>query len=200
MKRKTKVVLITSILIAIILGIMVVAIVINNNPEVNWDKILNKANEKPEKYLHDEQQESEYIGIGTDGKSVNMDLWDVYEQDDGYSLDGYLGEIDDGKILGTVPQYIYCHEKSKFEPVIILDSTFEENEELEEAPEIPNTVKELRYTFAECTNLRKTPLIPEGVILMEDTFEDCTSLTEITNIPSGIITMEYTFARLHISS
>ena len=47
----------------------------NVSETVNWNKILEKANENPESMKHPEQVSSEYIGIGTDGEPVNMDLW-----------------------------------------------------------------------------------------------------------------------------
>lgn len=43
--------------------------------EPNWEEILADANSNPNKYEHPDQKSSEEIGIGTDGKPVNMDLW-----------------------------------------------------------------------------------------------------------------------------
>ena len=50
----------------------------NVSETINWNKILEKANENPESMKHPEQVSSEYIGIGTDGEPVNMDLWRAY--------------------------------------------------------------------------------------------------------------------------
>ena len=51
---------------------------------VDFEKILEEANKEPEKYKHEEQTTSEYIGIGTDGRPVNMDLWKcTYGSEDG---------------------------------------------------------------------------------------------------------------------
>ena len=50
----------------------------NVSETINWNKILEKANENPESMKHPEQVSSEYIGIGTDGEPVNMDLWRPY--------------------------------------------------------------------------------------------------------------------------
>ena len=51
----------------------------NVSETINWNKILEKANENPESMKHPEQVSSEYIGIGTDGEPVNMDLWRPYK-------------------------------------------------------------------------------------------------------------------------
>ncbi len=68
-----------------------------------------------------EERNAGVIGIGTDGKTVNMDLWEYTLNNGTYALNdiddikaedantenkGYLGKIIDGKIEGTVPMYI----------------------------------------------------------------------------------------------
>ena len=78
-----------------------------------------------------EERNKEVIGIGTDGKPVNMDLWKYSLLDNGnYGLNskenlqtdasagikaGYLGDFtDDGKIMGKIPQYISNDNGKKF--------------------------------------------------------------------------------------
>ena len=61
--------------------------------EVNWNKILEDANSNPDKYKHPEQSDTNGdIGIGTDGKPVNMDLW-TYRIADGNRKEIILNSI-----------------------------------------------------------------------------------------------------------
>ena len=55
----------------------------NASKTINWNKILEEANENPESMKHPEQVVSDYIGIGTDGEPVNMDLWRPSLRSDG---------------------------------------------------------------------------------------------------------------------
>ena len=116
---------------------------------VNWDKILEDANKNPESMKHKEQVKSSFIGIGTDGKPVNMDLWRTSKKGDGtwgifscesaYAWeDAYDGGIDDdGKIVGKIPQYIYSKEEERFVEVTDLSRAFYRCTRLTTAPEIP---------------------------------------------------------------
>ena len=156
---------------------------------VNWDKILEDANKNPESMKHKEQVKSSFIGIGTDGKSVNMDLWRPSKQEDGtwgifscessyaheYAYDG--GIDDDGKIVGKIPQYIYNGEEGKFTEVTNLSYAFVRCTGLRIAPEIPSSVKYMEGTFHMCTNLTTAPKISSNVTCMFATFSGCTNLT-----------------------
>lgn len=104
----------------------------------------------------------------------------------------YLGKIVDGKIEGTVPQYI--GKNGKFYPVVSMLSTFGGISDLRIAPEIPDTVTTLTLTFANCNSLEKTPEIPNGVVDMAGTFLLCSSLKETPNIPDSVKNMNGTFA------
>ena len=158
---------------------------------VDWDAILADANANPNKYKHPDQTESEDIGIGTDGKPVNMDYWNWFKdptltnnmvalatQDGSGKIAGYIGGYTtDGQILGKVPQYIKPSSGTEFLPVEMMDSTFFRCSELKIAPEIPTTVKEMDDTFRLCTNLTTASTIPNGVESLISTYSACNSLT-----------------------
>ena len=177
---------------------------------VDFEKILEEANKEPEKYKHKEQTTSEYIGIGTDGRPVNMDLWKcIYGSEDetpftqagkeyGYNLlnmegggsKAYLGEEFENIVM---PQYIKGPEDEEFLPVTQLLGTFFECEKLEKAPKIPSTVNMMYSTFFGCSNLREVTNIPDGVANMLNCFAECTSLEVAPNIPDGVTNMSSCF-------
>ena len=148
------------------------------------------------------------IGIGTDGKVVNLDLWNYELKDDGISLcasgeasslsPSYRGEIVDGKIQGTVPQVIYIADKKKVYDVISLYATFSNGDvngnhfEIKYPPVIPSKVKEMDRTF-EGSLLVTAPVIPNGVTNLRETFNGCTNLKNAPVIPSSVMNMEGTF-------
>ena len=177
---------------------------------VDFEKILEEANKEPEKYKHEEQTTSEYIGIGTDGRPVNMDLWKcTYGSEDGtpvtqagkeygYNLlnmegggsKAYLGEEFENIVM---PQYIKGPEDEEFLPVTQLAGTFYECEKLEKAPKIPNTVNMMISTFLGCSNLREVTNIPDSVTNMSSCFYGCTSLEVVPNIPDSVTNMSICF-------
>ena len=172
----------------------------------NMDKILEDANKNPESMKHKEQVKSSFIGIGTDGKPVNMDLWRPSKKGDGtwgifscesayayeYAYDG--GIDDDGKIVGKIPQYIYNGEEGKFTEVTDLSNTFYRCTGLTTAPEIPSSVIYMTATFAECKRLTTAPEIPNSVTDMDWTFSRCTGLTTAPEIPNSVTSMHSTFS------
>ena len=168
--------------------------------EIDWDKILEEATEK-----HPEQTESNDIGIGTDGQLVDLDLWYYEPTDDGNGYDlpsrnygssnvsAYMGDItSEGKIEGTVPQYIK-EEGGEFLPVTQMTGAFSECRNLVVAPEIPDTVTSMIRTFSMCYELEKAPEIPKLVTDMTSTFSSCSRLTEAPIIPDKVTNMSYTF-------
>ena len=174
---------------------------------VNWDKILEDANKNPESMKHEDQVKSSLIGIGTDGKPVNMDLWNptYYEYNKTWKLTGndncyhtidvYVGDItEDGKIIGKIPQYIWNSETNEFKPVTSMTVTFFGYENLIESPEIPSTVNEMNGTFYGCTKLKVAPEIPSSVIDMYRTFLGCTGLTTAPKIPNSVTSIYDTFS------
>lgn len=160
-------------------------------------------------YKHPEQDSSNNdIGIGTDGKPVNLNLW-AYEiingneihlgKQNGQSINpGYKNEnIVNGKIMGTVPQYIYINGEGEPYAVTSMRSAFLNCSSLVEAPELPNTVTNMINTFSNCTSLIKAPVIPSSVTDLSTAFQNCTSLKIAPTIPSNVKDLESTFLRVH---
>ena len=174
---------------------------------VDWESA--KANAK----APDEQKEERnngVIGIGTNGKAVNMDLWEYTKLDDGtYGLNtetnlnteasagvtsGYKGDFsEDGKISGTIPQYISSDNGSTFQAVTDLKWLFYNCADLKVMPKIPETVKSMRYTFRACTNFSVVSDIPNGVVDISRCFYECTSIEDSPNLPDTVIDMSSTF-------
>lgn len=155
----------------------------------------------------DDERNNGVIGIGKDGQTVDMDLWEYTPLDDGtYGLNdenvfiedyvassGYSNDnLVDGKIQGAIPQYIKASDNSEFIPVTNINYLFY-NTSLSEAPTIPCTVTSMRGTFNACENLTSMPVIPNGVTNMYGTFSGCSNLIETTNIPNSVIAMYGTF-------
>jgi len=176
---------------------------------IDWEDLLEDVAANPEKYRHPEQDaENETIGIGTDGKPVNMDLWvwmDVsgFLVETGYNLGiiegsqggtaGYdFNELEDGAIKGTVPAYI-MEKNSELKPVTGMDYTFVGCTGLAKAPIIPDTVVSMTATFAGCTSIEVAPVIPQGMLYLGETFANCTSLEVAPKIPNKVSWMRYTF-------
>lgn len=183
---------------------------------VDWDKAIADAKK------HSEQDAlNPDIGIGTDGKPVNLDNWYYYEEDGEITLGkmpyeqsgvyggntteiGYIGNIVNGKIEGTIPQYIIIDGTAY--PIVNLDATFKGYSDLEVAPEIPSTVKQMHGTFYGCTSLQKTPEFPAKLESLGDygsvsvahftgAFYGCTNLQTVSKLPATLITMDYAFAQ-----
>ena len=173
--------------------------------DVDWEKVLEEANANPEKWRHPDQSSTNGdIGIGTDGKPVDLDLW-VYIIRDGYIVLGNYtgctnmtpgydnGNIQEGKIIGKVPQYIRGDGNDEFYPVTNMQGTFAYCSNLVIAPVIPTTVKSMNQTFTYCTGLTKVPEIPSSVTDLHRAFYYCTNLTTAANIPSSVTRMDGTF-------
>ena len=158
---------------------------INGKEYINWNEILADATANPNKYKHPDQSSTNGdIGIGTDGKPVNLDLW-IYgtrvsnEQEINLSghesssnYPGYKNSniTETGEIIGKVPQYIKLADNTEFFPVASMGETFWGCTNLIIAPEIPTTVVNMFNTFGECTGLRIAPEIPTSVTNMTSTF------------------------------
>ena len=163
----------------------------NNYLPIDWDAILEDVAANPEKYKHPEQDvENEAIGIGTDGKPVNLDLW-IYEESyggDGYHLGIFMGtltgkpgydfnKLEKGAIKGTVPAYIMEKDRELI-PVVDMYETFVGCTELTVAPVIPDTVTHLTFAFRYCTRLTTGPKsIPSTVTDIYGLFDGCSKLT-----------------------
>lgn len=111
---------------------------IYENDGIDMDKLKEDLETNPEKYKHPDQSSTNGDrAVGTDGNPVNMDLWDGWTiEEDGAHLDYlYIGSSQyplysndnigtDGKIQGTVPQYIYSEEDNKVYTVVSMNYTF----------------------------------------------------------------------------
>ena len=173
----------------------------------DWESA--KANAK----APDEQKEERnngVIGIGTNGKAVNMDLWEYTKLDDGtYGLNtetnlnteasagvtsGYKGDFsEEGKISGTIPQYISSDNGSTFQAVTDLKWLFYNCADLKVMPKLPETAKSMRFTFRDCTNLSVVSDIPDGVTDISRCFLNCSSIVNAPNLPDTIIDMSVAF-------
>ena len=177
---------------------------------IDWNKSMEEA-VAPESQT---EKSKNIIGIGTDGRPVNMDLWDFsyYESANGYGLNdeeslnttssasatmGYRGNLEDftedGQILGTVPQYISEDGGKSYIPVTSMKWTFYNCENLIIMPKIPSTVTELPYTFRKCTKLSDIQNLPRSLKTLRATFYDCASLLEAPNIPNRVEDIQNAF-------
>ena len=171
---------------------------ISNYAGIDWEIV--KANAKaPEEQK--EERNNNVIAIWTNGKTVNMDLWEfTYDQKtQGYALNssdvinnkenggdnenniktaGYKGEIsDDGSIIGKIPIYIKNGD-AEWTPVTSLYRTFQ-NIDIIKTPQIPNTVTNINCAFEGCNKLKVISEIPDSVKTMRWAFDDCTGLESI---------------------
>ena len=186
---------------------------ISNYVGVDWEYAKSSA-KAPEEQK--EKRNNNVIGLGTDGKPVNMDLWEyTLLEDNTYGLNsnevfnnkeiggtneenisrmGYKGGFSNGKIIGKVPQYISTDNGKSYKAVTNMYITFINCNDLEEAPEIPETVNNLMGTFVGNGNLLKIGKIPDYVVNMTSTFYECKKLLYIENLPNkGLTSMPYTF-------
>ena len=176
----------------------------SNYVGIDWENV--KANAK----APDEQKEERnngVIGIGTDGKTVNMDLWEYKKIENGYALScegsldasnkvaGYKGKIENGKIETCIPMYIKDTQNGdqNFTEVVSLRDTFFGVEDMKYPPIIPYTVDSLFETFQGCVSLEKMPIIPQNVTDMTSTFYNCQSLKELSDISDNVLKLDYCF-------
>ena len=162
-----------------------------------------------------EERNTGVIGIGTDGKTVNMDLWEYTLNNGTYTLNdiddikaedantenkGYLGKIINGKIEGTVPMYIKGKNDKNFIPVTNLKDTFinlqNDFDELVTTPVIPSTVTEMQSTFSRCGKLKNITNLPPKLEIFKWTFYECTSFENFNMfIPNTVTNMGGTFQK-----
>ena len=184
---------------------------INEYAGIDWDTVLVNAQKHPA------QKTSTAIGVGTDGRAVNMDLWEFEydEQTSGYALNdgevlnnteyggtnetrirnkGYNGNFSEesGEIIGTVPAYI--NEGGSWKPVTSMYNTFYNCTDLQKAPEIPSTVVCMWSTYQGCTKLTEGK-VGSQVINLWNCFMDCTSLTTSPILPNTVENMMQMFYR-----
>ena len=177
----------------------------NGENKVNLAEILEDFTKNPDKYIAEGQSPTNGDrAIGTDGKAVNMDLWNTTIIDESnkkiglYTANGssyspaYENDnIKDGKIQGTIPQYIKVDGKEGVYTVTEMNYAFADCTNLATAPEIPSSVTNMNYTFRGCTSLKTASEIPSSVTDLQGTFYNCTSLTGLVKIKSDSIDMAY---------
>lgn len=108
---------------------------------------------------------------------------------------GYKGSIQNGRIIGEVPQYIKPSNSNEFIEVTKMIATFLNNEELEEAPEIPDSVSMLIGTYIGCTNLIKVGKLPQNAVSLTDIFYNNQKLIVAPEIPESVINMGSSFCK-----
>ena len=181
--------------------------------EIDWKNSF--ANE--EAPAEQTETSKDIIGIGTNGKAVNMDLWEYCydEVTNGYLLNdeevsqnkeynpngtntekimnnGYKGKItEEGKIEGFVPQYISEDKGENFKPVTSLYRTFQDLTDLRVQPNLPLTTLYMRSTFETCTNLANISL-PSKVIDIVWCYGS-TGITRVDNIPESVRKLDGVF-------
>ncbi len=173
---------------------------ISNYAGIDWE--FSKMNAKaPEEQK--EERNNGVIGIGTDGKPVNMDLWEYTKMDNGtYGLNtlngldssgesgrntGYKGDFtDEGKIQGKIPVYISIDNGKKWNKVTSLVHTFYNCSDLKIAPKIPEYITDMSVTFYKCNNLIEAPDIPLSVTKLSYTFAMCTNLENMPQIGNNV--------------
>lgn len=174
---------------------------VNGENKVDLAEILEDFTKNPDKYTAEGQSPTNGDrAIGTDGKAVNMDLWSYEANDEikkislGQIISSYANpsysnkDIIDGKIQGSIPQYIKIDGKDGIYTVTKLTGTFYNCKDLKIAPEIPNTVVDMSQAFDGCESLTTAPEIPSSLTRMFGTFRSCTSLTGVVKINSKNIT------------
>ncbi len=172
---------------------------------VDWEKAMKEA-VAPNEQIEERNQGA--IGIGTDGKPVNMDLWEYTLLEEGtYALNdeevihnanienkGYLGGFNSqGEIEGKVPAYIKTKSDNHFKPVTDMNNTFRECTDMINAPEIPKTVTSMYTTFNSCTHLKKASILPNSLLNMYGLFYSCYELKEPPIIPQTVTNMSQAF-------
>ena len=151
--------------------------------EINWNETMEKAVAPASQ---DEERNNNVIGIGTDGKPVDMDLWEytvlsdnTIGLNDENSLNdinknkGYLGDFENGSIVGAIPQYVSVDNGNTYLPVTTM-------------PTLPATVKDITNCFIRCPDLTNISSIPTSVEKSVSTFKGCSSLTQAPEIPISI--------------
>ena len=182
---------------------------------INWNETMANA---VAPVSQDEPRNENVIGIGTDGKPVDMDLWewDFDEVTNGYALNsaevlqnteynpsgtnispiyraGYLGNIVDGKLETAIPVYISTDNGKTYKEVTSLYRTFNNIDNLIECPNIPYTVVSMKNAFENCTELTDAKI---GGSVEDIAWAFATTkINEVPNLPKNINNMYGTFVR-----
>lgn len=178
----------------------------NDTSLVDWDSLFSDAKANPEEYKHPDQQNTDRIAFDTNGKLVNLDLWNIAEYNGDYIIQGseewvpgggmapshvvspgYKGTInEDGRIQGEMPMYVQSDDKSRFIPIVSMEYTFIGIDNLKYCPTIPSSVTSIgTSSFYGCTKLENI-IIPSTVnTIGMSAFWNCSSLENLV-IPNSI--------------
>ncbi len=187
---------------------------ISNYVGIDWNAAKLSAKAPKEQK---EERNNDVIGIGTDGKPVNMDYWEYCFDTvtNGYGLNsqevfqnteynnngtntstlrekGYRGSATDTEINGKIPQYISVDNGSTYYPVTSLYRTFLGMSNLSKYPKIPETIKNMFSAFEGCQNI-KNAYIPNNVESISWTFNN-TGLTELPSLSENIKSISGAFS------
>ena len=174
---------------------------------IDWNEAMTNAIAPASQ---DEARNDGVIAIGTDGKPVNMDLWEytlinngtefILNDSESATDKGYKGsytengEISENQIdVITIPQYISLDNGESFKPVTSLSCLFRECTDLRIAPAIPATVKNIKNMFHTCSNLENAINIPSNVTNIQGIFYNCTSLAQAPVIANSVENMQGAF-------
>ena len=160
------------------------------NGEIDFDAIKADVIANPQTYLAKAQAAGQNvasntdIGIGTDGEIVNLDLWTYTTENNAITLSGgtysagYKGEITDGKIEGTVPQYIY-KDNEMLTVTMVTNGAFCDLTNLKEII-IPSSVTIIgRNSFMFCRALESITIPDSVTSIGERAFEGCNALESV---------------------
>ncbi len=152
---------------------------------INWTEILEDAKNNPENWKP-EGQESSSIGIGANGKPVNMDDWGTDKVNGKYIIRGPYGCVRYSPAYYgmekdvVVPQYIKKEGDSDFIEVVgIGERAFNGNRYIESV-QIPSSVIAIgEEAFEDCTALKNIKISKGLTNIGNSAFSGCTSLESI---------------------
>ena len=176
--------------------------------ENNIGNKLNNLSDINESYIGIDSQGNQVIGVDSIGNQVNMKLWEsslmenaTYGLNDKESLakegsrsPGYdVSNLEDGKIIGEIPEYIKKISDDYFTSVTSIQCLFYQMTELTEFPNLPDTLINMRDCFNGCIGIASISYIPDSVTNMQGTFFNCSNLAEVLNFPTFLENMNNAF-------
>ena len=176
--------------------------------ENNIGNKLNNLSDINESYIGIDSQGNQVIGVDSIGNQVNMKLWEsslmenaTYGLNDKESLakegsrsPGYdVSNLEDGKIIGEIPEYIKKISDDYFTSVTSIQCLFYQMTELTEFPKLPDTLINMRDCFNGCIGITSISYIPDSVTNMQGTFFNCSNLAEVLNFPTFLENMSNAF-------
>ena len=124
-----------------------------------------------------------YDAIPENYRPANRDI--LFTEDYRYIYEEVFGGWNVHVIDTTKTEYEPILSEFAGVPIIALNSTFIDCENLIKAPLLPDTVKTMRFTFARCYKLKEVSNLPSSLEKMVSTFANCIALEKIVDIPKG---------------